>query len=514
MLSPMIIMAKKRVTSTAKKAAKKAAKKSTKKVAKKATKKAAKKAAKKVASSATSLTSSASFGEELMAGLKKINAVKKSRAVHAILGGDLDLPLLPVDSFLFQQAVGMRGIPAQCVFEIIADQGVGKSTLLGHLIGGWARAGHPSAYFECEGKPPTSEWFQRLASRDKKEAKIINNNMTIFSPRSLPAFAEGLKIWAKAVREHTSVSKDKSLVAIVDPWSKLMSQKEAEGVDDFGKSEEKFKKEKEQEIATGSNQGHAKWAHEWMRKIAKFMEDYNITIIVVKHQNQEGVMNAQASMYSKATENDTSLGGNAIGQNAAIRLIGVPGGSWVNYKKERLGTYTRWAVNKCSFGHPGKEFKTRVRSNVSHWRDTETHYDVCFDWSEGLANWMAEEGHFGTRVDKKRYTCETLGVYNGTEEEFEERFYAPENANFVEHLGFSLGIYGYIDIQAKLEREKEKEARAKAKEAEQAEKEQEAEEKRQESEVIIGRVPEATPDEPAADKPNVSGSFGPPAVEA
>ena len=131
------------------------------KVAKKAAKKAAKKVGKAPAAvdpnrvpdlvmkSGGSLDDlDDSFSNSINEALENMETKSKG-AIKFMTAAQLRRTIIPVPSLAFQYTIGARGIRRSTITEIIADEGLGKTTLLMLLAGWFGVQGCMGQYMDC-----------------------------------------------------------------------------------------------------------------------------------------------------------------------------------------------------------------------------------------------------------------------------------------------------------------------------------------------------------------------------
>ena len=292
-------------------------------------------------------------------------------------------------------------------------------------------------YVECEGKPMRPDHRRRIFSRDPELAEKIDNTITWLSARSLPEMHNAYTTWAKNLRK--TVPLDIPAVVVIDPLGKLKTREEAEGRSDFGKGAAAKAKSKEKDVATGSNQGFAKFCHAWARVMPEEMEKYNLTIIVVNHQNTHIDMSGFGGAFVSAKRNDTTIGGKAIGQLAALRLTLTNLGDELTSDRRCIGKNVNVYVLKNSYGPRGREAQLLIK--FSDFVDTEDELERVVQYDAALAKWFSDEKLYNLRIVSKRVTCEELNLVNATFKEFGRALEA--RPDIINELGIRYKIDGY-----------------------------------------------------------------------
>lgn len=365
--------------------------------------------------------------------------------------------MIPFRHFAFQYLTGTYGMPEQGLLEIVGDTGLAKSTLAHWIIGGAMEVGVSPFVQESENKPLTKDWAKRALSLDKKIADKMIRRLLFRHTFQLEEMHQNMVDWLDVVRgrkpgNHVVVPLDTPVLMVVDSYSKMMTKDEAAQYHDYGDNLDS--KSKAKQIGEGSNQGHAKFSHEWSRKLPAIHYRNNLAIIVVSHQNEGGVMKGGkggASMSAETSNlyNTTKIGGRALNQNTGMQLVLAYKGLVKDSKNFKIGKTVNIRNSKNSYGAQDRI----IEMDIIHSKhdDTEDTYAPNLDFDRWLADWMAENNYLQTKVNKKRYTSPVLGVEGVTSREFSKAFHANQSA--MNELGRSLGIYGYEDVVDEIKEE-------------------------------------------------------------
>ena len=218
-----------------------------------------------------------------------------------------------------------------------------------------------------------------------------------------------------------------------------MAPKEAEGRSFYEGVKKPGKARTLEELGSGTNFEHAKYAQKWCRTLPSWLSKNNVILLIVSHQNQKVDMGFGGGSFSSDAFNRTKIGGNAFNQNAALQLILTREG-FLLQSGEKIGTKVKATIAKNSYGPEGGIIRYELVSRP--WLDDSENYQqpsLYFD--NTTADWFASNNILNTRVDRKRYTCEDLEVTSQTASEFCKQLYSrPE---ILTRLGTERHILGY-----------------------------------------------------------------------
>ena len=343
------------------------------------------------------------------------------------------------DNILFQQAVGMKGIPHGTLVELIGQDGIGKTSLV------WTIAGHamlqnsPFFLVESEAKPMDKTRAMRCLSSSRSLAKRMLDRVLISKCISILDAVDEIENWVKVQREEIGVPKETPLFCAIDTFSKLMAPKEAEGRSFYEGVKKPGKAKTLEELGTGTNFEHAKYAQKWCRTLPAWLSKNNVILLIVSHQNQKVDMGFGGGSFSSDAFNRTKIGGNAFNQNAALQLILTREG-FLLQSGEKIGTKVKATIAKNSYGPEGGVIRYELVSRP--WLDdSEDFQQPALYFDNTTADWFASNGILNTRVERKRYTCEDLDVTSQTAAEFCKKLYS--NPDIITRLGSERHILGY-----------------------------------------------------------------------
>lgn len=355
--------------------------------------------------------------------------------------------LLPIPEFGLQAAFNMYGFPSGSVIDIIAPDGIGKSSLMFTIMGWFMRQGVPAYYVETENKLMAPERIKRCLHTDRKLADNLYRRLIwdqCFDIQSAVRSIESFIIKSRDPESEIYIPPTTPIVIGLDTWSKLMSSDEAEGVMEYEGGDVKESKE----VGGGSNLGSAKAAQAWMRRLPFFQRRHNVLFVFTRHQNDKIDMSAGrfgGGSLSSATDsyNRTSRGGRAFNQNAALQIIlsrlkGVT--AKIGGVDTRVATLGRITVCKNSYGPDGTKFDYHIVAVPR--KDTETYQEPALSFSFGTAQFiLARKLLTMTSKNFNCYSCKELDVTDVSADEFSSALHA--RPDLLDKLGSQLEIFGY-----------------------------------------------------------------------
>ncbi len=393
------------------------------------------------------------YGNKYKAALENVTSRKKGQSISFKSMAEVQEGFaFPLKHFLLQQAIGQYGIPPQKIIDIIGAEGIGKTTLVMQMLGWAMDVGCPALYIECESKQIPPARVMRALHPNVMRAYKMLQRLRVESVNSLDHMWQIMKDFVYVARG-TRGDKDTPripmhvpIVIAVDPWSKLLNPEEAAGFYNYGDNMSDAKKKKFKEINEGSNLGHSKWAHKWCRLLPAFLKQYNVSLIIVHHQNDKVDMAGGAASYMSADMsalyNKTRIGGRALHQNTALTIILSRKGLSKNTSGEVIGNLISARIAKNSLGPDNSKFFYELRTG--HFNDSGFSLDPAVNMNLGFATMCAEQKWLSTSVKGSKFSSSVLGVNEVTADEFYAAF--ENNADVKINLGKQLGINGYIDI--------------------------------------------------------------------
>ena len=386
--------------------------------------------------------------------LHTIGARRKNKNMDFKTMDEIRLQSIPLLNLYVQAHLDTYGIPQHSLIQIIGEEGLGK-TSLSLQIAGWAMSvGCPALYIDCESKQMPPHRILRCLSSEPIQAYKMLKALDITRANSLAELEEKLEEWAKVQRGETKGNKNKAvnvpmdtpILAIIDPWGKLMSNDESVGYAEWGASDTSKKKSKA--VGEGSNFGHSKFAHGWARRLSQVLEKWNMVVIIVQHQNTK--INMATGSFAMIPQelakkyNKTHIGGGALHQTAAMELI------LTKFKQAKVGTrrtgdLINVHVEKNSVGRKMSDFYYELRDvGLMDEYDRPGYIQPALVFSRGLAEWLAENKYLDVRVSNNRYTSDRLDIHGVTSDELELALNS--RPHLIQELGAQLGIDGYVDM--------------------------------------------------------------------
>lgn len=398
--------------------------------------------------------------------LSSVVARRKNQSIGMAPASEIRQNVLWVPEFELQNTMGFVGIPHGAMLEIIAPEGVGKTSLV-FTIAGWAmNVGAPVVYVECEGKQMPPARIVRMLSSDPKKALLMLDRLRVESISSLEHLNKFIIDYVDAMRGRkplkeypVHVPNHIPLVIIVDPWSRLMNQDEAAMFYDYGDNLD-AKKHKYKETNTGSKLGHAQFASAWCRRLAYMAAKDNLILILTQHQTED-LKSAMAVSYGPkialpesitGLANKTHIGGRALHQWATQQWVMTKRSTAKFADKTASGKNVNLAVVKNSIGAEAKKMYFEIRAE--HREDVPGVYlEPGLHFEDSFARWFTSNKFLGSKMDTSgdTFTCEDMGVRSVDAAEFHRVFH--QNEELRTKVGSMLRIEGYLDTVEKIRSE-------------------------------------------------------------
>lgn len=390
---------------------------------------------------------SAELVASMREGLDGISQRAKTKQVSFLTPEQMRKTIIPLDELTLQNAIGAVGLRSASLFELIAPEHVGKTTLVFNWLGKFGLQGCQALYVECEGKQMDPNRVIRCLHTDRKVAARLFKLISFSKARTLLQAEHAANVWAAEARARSDANPKfagKPLIVVLDPWGKLMSEAQAAGRSDWGLNPQAATaaKAKIKETGKASNLGHSNYAHAWSRELPLWLEQYNVLLIIVQHQNEHIDMGSYSPVTVSDAKNDTTIGGKAFAQLAAYRATLTPSGQWQGSNKLTIGNKARLMFIKNSYGPKYRTLDLRLK--FEHHDDTPTHYDPVTYYSHGLADWMATNGILNTKLSDKLYTCDTLKCVAVTADELHAAI--RQRPDVIQFIGTKLKIEGYAHV--------------------------------------------------------------------
>jgi len=182
------------------------------------------------------------------------------------------------NNILFQQAIGMRGIPHGTLIEIIGQDGIGKTSLIWTIAGYAMLQNSPFFLVESEAKPMDKNRVMRCLSDNRELSQKMVDRVLVSKCISILDAVDEIENWVVAQRDTIGVPLETPLFCAIDTFSKLMAPKEAEGRGFYEGVKGAKKAKTLEELGTGSNFEHAKYAQKWCRTLPAWLSKYNVIL--------------------------------------------------------------------------------------------------------------------------------------------------------------------------------------------------------------------------------------------
>jgi len=365
-------------------------------------------------------------------------ASKRKSATSVSSMSELKRNYVQLNSVYMQSVLGMVGFPTGTLLELLGQDGVGKSSFVFTVAGNAMLNGSPFFYVETEGKPMDEARVKRCLSTDPVMADKLFSKITIQTCDDIPSMVSALEDFVDVCRNQIGVPKSVPLVCAVDSYSKLMSPNEA-----VGRSFYEGDTSKKNEFGTDKvNFGHSKFAHQWCRILPSWLNQNNVFLMVISHQNQQVSTGFGGGSFMSpevaASYNRTKIGGNAFNQNAAVQLILTRKGV-AKQGTEKVGSLIKCTVAKNSYGPEGGVFEFEVIGRP--YLDTETYKQPALYFANTTCSWLATNRYFGISEVRKRYTCDSIGMVGAKADEFYDAF---NNSHLRDDLCQQNNVIGYV----------------------------------------------------------------------
>lgn len=380
--------------------------------------------------------------QRVQEALVAVNARKKNKIVQlSDINGLESGEHLSIEPINLQWLFGISHFKPGTIIEILGSDGIGKTTFVMTLLGMFMRNEQtPCLYVNSEGKNKRLD-RERMASCLAKNKVLAHKLLSTISFQPGQALVDTLSQiddWVNTMRsDKVGIPIETPLIVAIDTISKLVPPSEAAKLG-FKEAGDKVKG-----LGESSNLEFSKLMHEWTRSRATFLDNNNVFMIVVSHQNESVDMSGGASFipreYKEAT-NRTKIGGKALNQSSSIQVSISKGKQEKNSTTGVVESYiVKLMVLKNSLGPDGRTTTYRLRKE--NLKDTDTEYEPALNFYPSIAEFMFEHNILNTKEEKKRYTCTALGLQSLTGNEFGKAI--QENPEILQKLGTLLHIHGY-----------------------------------------------------------------------
>jgi RecA/RadA recombinase len=384
---------------------------------------------------------------------------KKNRRGGFVTVGQAQQQMTRLPDFAFQYLCGSYGIRNKTVLEIIGPENTGKTTLAFDLMAQAMLQNNSLCLFiPGDGKPMSASRAARIMHSHPVTGKRMVDMVTMKEAHALHEMVEVVENWVKAARgvvpgsdklRENHVSRDIPLWVTVEHFGKMLSKAEALGYYSFADYMSPANRTKAKQIGEGSNQGHAQFAHAFMRRMTALQDEYNFQLLLISHQNDDtSAMDGGpqtgpqfVSKEWKALRHITKNGGRATNQTASLQWVIIKTGDIVDENKEPMGIRCKMRTYKNSYGTPGREIQFEIRTVHNH--DTPDYLERPIQTHKWLAKKMADNAWLGVKASDDTYSCKLLGVTGVTSEELYRALHS--NQEVFDYLAKSLHFEGYDD---------------------------------------------------------------------
>lgn len=344
---------------------------------------------------------------------------------------------LPLNHFGLQILTNMKHLPTKKFYECIAKEGVGKSTLAFTLGGYGMLSSIPMLYIETEQKLMARNRIERCLSTNKELAKLMASNILIAEAFNLTQAWDVMRANIDALRRTNKniIPKEVPIFVVLDTFSKLLSNEEAQGKLNYGDFTDKAKLK---ETGDATNFGHSKFAHTWCRELPLWLNNENCILLVNSHKNDKVDMSGFGSMFNSTRTDKTKLGGNAFNQNATVQLI-INRKGFYKRGTEQVGETMTLTAAKNSYGPGNNDLDYNLITR--HKSDTDVFQENILDFDTGLADYLISNKLLDLSVTRQRYSSKELNITNVTSDVFSQAFH--EAKELVHFIGKKIGILGY-----------------------------------------------------------------------
>lgn len=345
------------------------------------------------------------------------------------LATNIDRPYLPFpkDWIAMQWLIGRPGIPLNTVIAVAGEEGLGKSSLVVSMFGEFIKRRMKCLYISTEPKGQDTTWMARLMSDNIEEGhKLLNKLVINDGVYTLKQMETAMKEYVDVVRNELQVPKAVPIVVAVDSYTKLMNPEEADALMAVDKRSGKDLSLKSNLDDVSKKPGvTAKWLALWSRSLKHFLENNNVTMVLVAGSTQDQKANSMLPEAYIAKHNKSKPGGVAINQIASIIMkmsqVGIAKDSSNNQIGYKMSLFTQ----KNTYGKKEKDLTYIYKDEEV---TSETAFGpTIFDMEESLCNLVAENNILGTTLKAKRYTCEELGIVRAEAHTFFNAITSDEN---------------------------------------------------------------------------------------
>jgi RecA/RadA recombinase len=393
--------------------------------------------------------------EKVQETIHTLSARRKNKPTQFKSFGDVEREMIPVHDLPLKYLFDNPGFPSGGLIEIIGAEGTGKSSLVHYLEGVALLNGSPVYHQECENKPLRKNHVARIMHSNPAMAKRLVKALHYDTARSVVESYQKLIDWIEVMRgkqtggrkASVSIPMHVPLIAVIDPWGKLMSQDEAQGFYDFGDN----MSDKQKDIIDHSNMGHAKAAHRMVRRLPYILGENNVTLFLIQHQNDKVDMSGkggpQLAADAAALFNVTKVGGKAFNQLDSMQILLSRKGLVKNSGGDTVGKTIRARMHKNSWGAESRVIEYDLHNDkyvdIPASDKSEGYLDRVIRFDRYNAEWLAENKAIDCSIKLRRISAPVLELTGATYTEFYRALHA--DTDILDQTAKNLKIQGYHD---------------------------------------------------------------------
>jgi RecA/RadA recombinase len=378
--------------------------------------------------------------------------------------------IIPIPDFGFRYMLNTMGFRGGRILDIIGVDGIGKTSLVFTIMGWAMRVNAPCCYVETEGKPMDKPRILRCLHPNRQISETMFSTITFRGAWDLKTAVNELETFVELVRNPKSgeafVPIEVPVVVALDTFSKLMSPDEISGYNAYGnvpeepeekkddkkdKFKKKVKKEVRQALGGGQPMQHAKLAHFWTRRLPYLLNDLNVFLIVVRHQNEKvdmagGGMGGGSMIPKDVSDlyNRTAIGGKSFNQSASYQVIVSKDKSdyaQIRGERKKVSQLARVSVVKNNYGPSDRKLRYGIMQEPRF--DTETNQEQALNFAVGLPEVLSSTGMVGIRIKSANdVAVKELKLDSATPREVSAALH--ENTELMDSLCKRLGLH-YAD---------------------------------------------------------------------
>ena len=411
-------------------------------------------ATKKTTKSAASTSSSFDLFEksddlynQTQEALLSMSSEKNNDMKKIVKMSDIQKSFIRLPHFGLQVLFDSIGLQTKTIVELLGAESSGKSSLIYTIFGYSIFQNSPCLYVNTESKWLDENRAKQLLSSNKELADKMHSTIHTTEAFELQQMVDTIETWADAMRNkiQNPVPKSVPLVIAVDSLSKLMAPSDAVGYVDYKNYSSDENTKKAHQLNEGSNLEFPKLLHKWCCRLPSWISNNNVLLLLVSHQNQKINMSPFGGGGDTSPGlNKTKRGGNALNQNTLNQITLKYTGMIKNTNKDVIGKTIVARMVKNTLGAEHRELEYKIDMMPP---DADPEMPVrkeAIDFNEGLANYFVNHNLLNTKVSRKRYSSDVLGVVSVTASEFVEALHNDKNAQL--QVARILGLSGFEDL--------------------------------------------------------------------